>query len=363
MQAIETGYFGKESTSFLESLKVTADSRRAYGWDWRVSTLDISAERGMLKVQSPNGDIRTLKPTVWAHGQIAEKTGIRKEYYDRILDEASIAGKPDIYGSNVNYWLHEYPKVVLVRQFNNELIGLLSDKYRVIDNYDVAMGLLKAVAQKVKETGHQMRMAHAYVSPQSMSYTVYDENSEVTLPSNPKDKYWLGVSVKNSEVGYTAFEVAPLIVRQVCTNGMIRENPLRKRHIGSRGEEGDIWSDRTKVIESELVLSQVTDMVNYALDKENIQDYLSKLDKLNEVHVDPTGFVKASEVFKVNQNDMKIIMGALESNTAYSLIQSMTSYANKLLESSPTPEKGTELQRLAGKIIEDKDIWKMLEGN
>ncbi len=357
---MERGYFGNEATPFFERLQVIAEKRKQFGWDWRVSTIDIEAEKGLLKVQTPTGDVHTLTPTEWAHGQIAEKTGIRKEYYNAILDETGRDVKTDIYGENVNYWFHTYPKVVLVRQMESQLIGLLSDKYRIIDNYDVAMGVLSAVTTKAKELGHKLEMAHAYVSPKSMSYTVYDRNNFVTLPDKPEDKYWLGVSVRNSEVGYTAFEVAPLIVRQVCTNGMIRTDPFRKRHIGSRGEEGDIWSDRTKIAESELILSQVTDMVNYAFDKEKVQDYLNNLGELDDVLIDPTAFEKTADIFKVSQEDMRAIMGTLEQNTGYGLVQSMTSYANKMLETK-NPEKGSELQRLAGRIIEDRAIWKMLE--
>ena len=356
-------YYGEESTPFLEQLQLAAEKRRQFSWDWRVSTIDIEAVRGELNVQSPNGDLHHLIPTDWAHGQIAEKTGIRKEYYDRIRSEATDAKDKttDIYGANVNYWLHNYPKVVLVRQFENQLIGFLSDKYRIIDNYDVAMGVLKSVAEKVKQTGHQMRMTHAYVTSMSMSYTVYDESSEVTIPGKPDEKYWLGLSIRNSEVGYTAFEAAPLIIRKVCTNGLIRENPYRKRHIGSRGTEGDIWSDRTKVMESEFILSQVADMVDYSLDKERVQDYLNKLGGLSEIPIDPTAVEASAVAFKLTQEEAKSIMSTLERNTAFDFVQSMTSYANNVLKKNENPERGTELQRIAGSAVDDRDIWKMLE--
>ena len=355
------GYYGNESRQFLNNLQVIAGKKQQFEWDWRVNTLDIEAVRGKFRVQHPHGGVRELTPTVWAHGQIAEKTGIRKEYYDKLVAENTHGKDTDIYAENVNYWMHNYEKVVLVRQFNDEMIAMLSDKYRVIDNYDVAMGVLKAVTEKVNKTGHQIRMAHAYISSKSMSYTVYDETALVTIPGKPEEKYWLGVSVRNSEVGYTAFEAAPLIVRQVCTNGMIRENPFRRRHIGGRGEEGDIWSDRTKIAESELILSQVTDMVNYSLDEEKVQDYLSKLGDLNEIQIDPTGVEVSATVFNITQDEAKSIMGALEKNTAFDFVQSMTAYANNVLKKGNNPERATELQKIAGRAVEDRKIWELLE--
>lgn len=365
MKATETslyGYYGEESTPFLEKLHLAEDKRKQFSWDWRVSTIDIEAVRGELEVQSPNGDLHHLIPTKWAHGQIAEKTGIRKEYYDRIKTESVTAkDKMDIYGANLNYWFHNYPKVVLVRQFEKELIGFLSDKYRIIDNYDVAMIVLKGVADKMKQTGHQMRMKHAYVTQMSMSYTVYDEDSEVTIPGKPDEKYWLGLSIKNSEVGYTAFQVAPLVVRKVCSNGLIRENPYVKRHIGSRGTEGDIWSEKTKTVESELVMNQVKDMVDYALDKEKVQTYLNKLGSLSDIPIDPTAVEASAIAFKITQDEAEAIMSALERNTAFDYVQSMSAYANSVMMNSDNPERATELQKIAGSAVDDRDIWKMLE--
>jgi hypothetical protein len=194
-----------------------------------------------------------------------------------------------------------------------------------------------------------------------MAYTVYDENSEVTIPGKPDEKYWLGLSIKNSEVGYTAFQVAPLVVRKVCSNGLIRENPYVKRHIGSRGTEGDIWSEKTKTVESELVLNQVKDMVDYALDKEKVQTYLNKLGSLSDIPIDPTAVEASAIAFKITQDEAEAIMSALERNTAFDYVQSMSAYANSVMMNSDNPERATELQKIAGSAVEDRDIWKMLE--
>jgi len=137
---------------------------------------------------------------------------------------------------------------------------------------------------------------------------------------------------------YSTYEglkpVSPLLVRVVCTNGLIREDPFRKVHIGGRSDVGDIWSKDTRIHEANLILSEVADVIRYAFDPTRVQDYMNKLNKLTEIHIDPTEVKLSSELLSLTLDEAKTVLARMEKNTAYELIQATTSYANDILENT-----------------------------
>ena len=80
--------------------------------------------------------------TEWAHLQLAEKTGIPKKYYDRMRE----AGEFKLLADNINTWLRDGKR--LIRILDGKVRAILSDRYRIIDNYDLVFLALDEFQKK-----------------------------------------------------------------------------------------------------------------------------------------------------------------------------------------------------------------------
>ena len=81
-----------------------------------------------------------------AHGQIADRVGIPKRYYDQMKAEA-----PALLADNVNHWFQETPERRMIGTLDGQARAFLSDRYRRIDNEQIADAVLPVL---VADGGH-----------------------------------------------------------------------------------------------------------------------------------------------------------------------------------------------------------------
>lgn len=96
-----------------------------------------------------------------AHGQFSDYLGVPKKYYDRMLQEA-----PDLLCRNLNHWLENGKNERrLVRTLDGEVRAVLSDRYRLLDNYDFATAVLirinSATCSRVQCSGQTKNKPYA----------------------------------------------------------------------------------------------------------------------------------------------------------------------------------------------------------
>lgn len=214
--------------------------------------------------------------------QVASKLGIPVNYYQKMKDNL-----PDLLSNNINDWLDFTPsKNFLVRAFQQpEQLGIarafLSDRYHIIDNYDVLFAALEAI----QKTGVKVEITKAEVTDTRMYLHVTCPEVEVAadeflreyLKENDAAGNGIisGFVISNSEVGAGTFEIRPRAVICKCNNGLVvKDDRFRRYHLGAQMEKGEIvWSERTKQKNYELIISQTQDAVNTFLSK----DYLGKM--------------------------------------------------------------------------------------
>ena len=90
--------------------------------------------------------------TAVANDQIAERTGIPIKYFDRMLENA-----PALLEANVRHWFAEQPERRMVRTLDGKARAFLSDRYRRIDNEEVA----EAVLPILLDSGDDIRIESA----------------------------------------------------------------------------------------------------------------------------------------------------------------------------------------------------------
>lgn len=223
----------------------------------------------------------TLRLLPGAHEQIAERVGIPRQYYDRMLET-----QPSLLAANVNRWLHAEPAKRLVRLLKpitdedgqrNATAGatyaaraFLSDSYRPLDH----VGFVNAILPAADEAGAVIRSFDLSDRRFHMKLVMGSVDSRDYLPAgSPRlgEIIRAGVHIRNSETGHAAIEVAPYVEVLRCLNGMVVNTATRRAHLGAKqgsGSEGfEVLnlSDETRRLEDAAIFLRLADAARNAL--------------------------------------------------------------------------------------------------
>lgn len=289
--------------------------------DYMVSTPSMHFETcdgtPVLRLLDGNGLDRVepldIMPT--AHRQIGDFLNIPRKYYDRMLQE-----NIDLLGQNVNSWLQKESGERMVRTIDGKARAILSNRYRRIDNLDIARITLPIIE----------RMPDAiYESCQITDNYMYIKvvNPRLTAEVVPGDFVQSGVVISNSETGQGAVSIQPLIYRLVCSNGMtVNEARTRRNHIGrvnSSDENFLLYSQKTLEADDKAFALKIQDTVRAAVDEAQFARVLGKLresteKKLNTADL-PTVVKLASSSMGITDAESDGVLQRLIEGTDYTL--------------------------------------------
>ena len=180
-------------------------------------------------VHTNSGRQEVFGTTDLFHRQIGSTLGIPAKYYDQMRKL-----KPELLAENVNAWFADRAQSYMIRSmdYGNGRVAraLLSDRYRRIDNMEIASAVLPLFAGQA-----DMQVMSCEVTENRMYLKIVNRRLEMDVV--PGDTVQGGVIISNSEVGLGAVSVQPLLYRLVCTNGMV-VNDLGER----RTHFDSIWS-------------------------------------------------------------------------------------------------------------------------
>lgn len=165
--------------------------------------------------------------------QIANKLSVPKKYLDRMIQDA-----PDLAELNVNHWLKTEPRPYMVRTLGDNARAFLSDRYEIIDNWDVLTAILPALKPFKDQEDLEFEQSHVTDRHLYLRLTIPSMEKDIGVKKKG-DIIRYGIQAKNSEVGLGSVEVAPFIKRLVCTNGMVADRfSHKKRHLGRSQWDG-----------------------------------------------------------------------------------------------------------------------------
>lgn len=230
------------------------------------------------------------RPTAVADEGIAEKLRIPLAYLRRMRAE-----NVPLLDENVNAWLREEPqRRFMLRAFRGEngpgmppaegvARALLSDSYKLMDNFD----MLLAALDGVKQSGHPTRVTGCDLTDRRMYVRVESEAVAIQAPDllrgyrSPFDGrsgdelpvISAGFVITNSEVGSGAYTITPRAVIQVCRNCLTEtKDVMRAVHLGGKHDEGVVsWSGQTQRKTLELITSKTADAVRTFLSREYVE--------------------------------------------------------------------------------------------
>lgn len=238
---------------------------------------DMQSMLASLNISTSGSHDYTTTPNQLCHEHFSEKLKINKTYYDRML-----SGHAGLLANNINYWFDKERNNYLLRTFVDPegrggiARAFLSNSYKPIDNWDVAITVLDVIRKFPT-----LQLEAADITDRKMYMRFIDPTIQHNAPDLLK-KYKGGVNdgiiagfiISNSEVGEGAFSVAPRAVILACQNGMTRvEEKMRKVHLGGKMDQGQIqWSNRTIQKNLELIQAQAHDAINQWLTTDYLQN-------------------------------------------------------------------------------------------
>lgn len=284
------------------------------------------------------------------HEGLANRLNIPKKYYDRMKVEA-----PGLLADNVNTWFAQADNKRLVRTLDGNVRAFLSDRYRPIDNYDIAQVALPVLAEhgNIDVISTQVTERRMYIQ-----VTTPRIQSEVTVG----DVVQAGLVISNSEVGCGSVRIEPLLYRLVCLNGMIRAHSLKRHHVGKRIEANDVllleefYTSETVQADNKAFMLKVRDTVRHAFDEVRFQEEIIRLRAAAENKIAPQAVQSSVEdvtkKFNITKTEGEGILGNLIEGgdlSQWGLANAVTAMAN---DDNVGYDRAVDFERIGGEIID-----------
>lgn len=252
--------FGKTLTQLAMELERQREAKHDYLLSTANMTMDAVSD-GMTISLENTATNRTMILNVneIAHDQIGAYLGIPAKYYNKMQQE-----NPELLAVNVNSWFHKDPEARMIRSLDGTARAFLSDRYRRIDNMEIAQAVLPVIAEMP-----EAKVESCEITDRRMYIKVV--NPRLTTEVVPGDIVQSGMIITNSEVGLGSMTIQPLIYRLVCSNGMVvNDAKTRKYHVGrgnQAAEDFTIYSDATLLADDQVLLMKVQDAVRAVVDQ------------------------------------------------------------------------------------------------
>lgn len=344
---------GRTLTELAAEIERQAATKKDYLADSRALELVVNEDNKPLLAMS-NGHTQQFGLTEIAHEQVSDKTGIPQRYYDRMRQEA-----PALLVRNVNHWFTAQPGRHLVRTLDGNARALLSDRYRPLDNFDLAEIVLPRLM------GAGCRVESAELTERRLYIKAITDR--ITSEVKKGDVVQAGLVITNSEVGLGAVKIEPMIFRLVCLNGAIAaDSSLRKQHIGKAGDwaglEGaaEFYRDETRAQDDKAFWMKVSDVVGAALTQISFDKIIQRFREATEQKIvgDPIKVVEVTAQ-KLGLNDTErggVLRHLIEGGdlSAYGLLNAITRHSQDV----ESYDRATELERLGPRVLElPRQAW------
>ena len=288
------------------------------------------------------------------HDQIADNTGIPQAYYRRMLTDA-----PDLLAENANAWLRRGESRRMVRTIRDEsdqpvVRAVLSDRYRPLDSYQ----LLDAVLPLLQARG--IRIESCALTEKKLYLKAISERT--TAEVKVGESVQAGLVVSNSEVGFGAVSIQPLVYTLRCTNGMIIEDSsMRRNHVGRKHGDGGsddlqhLLSDETRAADDRAFFLRVRDVATAALDEAVFHRQVQRLREAAGSPITSNALDKVVEVtakrFGLTQDEGDGVLAHLIRGgdlSQWGLCSAITRFSQDV----ENYDRATDLERIGGRVVE-----------
>lgn len=317
-----------------------------------------------------------------AHSQIAARVGIPQKYYDRMLEQA-----PDLLATNVNGWFERGHMTRggnwqadrrMVRTLNDNVRAFLSDRFKLMDNWEMLTAALPVLQQAAKQYG-EIDFASCEVTDSRMYvkalFPFISDRVDIVPGAGHTflkegELQQAALVMSNSEVGAGRMLIEPSIFTYSCTNLAISSRTsLAKFHLGRAHDGSDeayeIFSDDTLRMDDAALWGKVRDTVRASVDRVHFDRMVTEMKQAAARTIDqsPVEAVRVlAERNSLNEEEHDSVLQHLirgGSLTQYGLQAAVT----RASQDVASYDRATELERLGGALLEATDAeWRALAG-
>ncbi len=253
------------------------------------SAKDYAGDTRLMDVRDVDGElVLALKETGPFVGftrngsrQLAQALQIPTPFFDRLAENEKHRGQ---LAQLATHLLHTEPKKRLVRTLDNRARAFLSDRYRMLDNFDLFM----LSVEQFEKAGAEIWDAHLTddhfrlyaVAPGTTGMVAGKlDGGDHTFAdvTDGGDEHIAAIQITNSETGLGALRVRPCSLRSVCSNWCVMDQSLAKIHLGRQRDEEGWISDETKKADDHVTWRKVRDIIRTAFDPEKFQEIIAQL--------------------------------------------------------------------------------------
>ncbi len=325
------------------------DAKQDYAVNTANMHMETSGSAPVLRLVDNDGidRVEPLDIQQTAHRQLGAYLGIPQKYYEKMLTENA-----GLLAENVNSWLQRRDSETrLIRTMDGRARAFLSDRYRRIDNLDIANITLPIIEEMPDAYYESCQLTEDYMYIKVV-------NPRLTAEVTPGDIVQAGVVISNSETGLGAVSIQPLIFRLVCTNGMVvNEARTRRTHIGranTTDESFFLYSQETLAADDKAFVLKIRDTVRAAVDEARFAQVLGKMRESKQQRLntaDLPGVVKlASTSFGITEAESGGVLQRLIEDadyTVYGLANAVTRYSQDV----ESYDRATQLESIGYSVM------------
>ena len=279
--------------------------------------------------------------------QASAKTDIPWSYVDKLMS-CSDWGL-GLLAENFDELFEHLEGRLLLRSVNGEVRGILSDRYRRLDSRPLVDSFCRACAE-VGARPYEGYVTDTKVALQAVIPKVYEPF--------PGEYMAYGVCFENSDFGNGALNISIFVLRLLSDTSTIGADYMRKVHLGKRLEEEAEWTERTKQLDMQTMMSAIGDMVHVNLADSRIEAMQGLLKSAFEMQLTDERkktviellkrFLTKGEVEKVLQrfNEPEVELLPPGNN-----VWRMSSAVSWLAGATEDTERKLEIQKVAGKLL------------
>ena len=296
------------------------------------------------------------------HRQVGAALNIPAKYYDLMKSR-----KPELLAENVNSWLSERDQAYMIRSmdygYGRVARAFLSDRYRRIDNLEVASTVLPLFAGQP-----DMEVVSCEVTENRLHLKIVNHKLEAEVI--PGDLVQAGVVISNSEVGLGAVSVQPLVYRLVCTNGMVcNDFGERRAHVGRQAKALEdsfhLYTDETIQAEDKAFMLKLRDTTLAAIEETRFAMIVGRLRESTDVRI--TGRIQdvvelTGKAYDLNQPEQDNILNYLISGGDLSLY-GLSNAITRASQDVESYDRATALEGIGWQVATMETAqWKEING-
>lgn len=311
---------------------------------------------------------QTLNIGETAHDQIGEHCGIPAKYYDKMRGEA-----PELLVANVNTWFAKRPAKQMIRTLDGQARAFLSNKYRPLDNLELAEAVLPVLSQiGVEVISSEITEKRLYIKGVDRKVMLeipaghsFGDGTHTIVHTR---QLYPSITISNSEIGHGSLSVRGGTFDGFCTNlSIFEKRSTRTNHVGRKfealGDITELLSDHSRRLNDAALWSSLKDVVVATFDEAKFAELVDEIKGTQDQKIEGD-VVKVVEVtaqrFGMNDGERKSVLDHLIHGgdlSRFGLYNAVTRTAEDL----PSYDRATEFERFGGQIIElAKNDWQAI---